>query len=300
MPKEKLHSVLAQSNLLSDHIKQIADFSLANVTIRIVTHNMLNKCHNEPWPDNAWNIAENAEQYSARLKLLAQEYKNDISHGATIVALQEAPRGEIAESFFNSMNLKTSWKFEVRETGDTDEQALMFIYNESVTGEIQEVAELLDQRANSYRFKINGQEVNFINVHIPYGASFDDKLPSTVFKLQELMKIEENELKIRFGDHNANTSRYKDLLVWQKELPTSLAYNIKTKEFSFIDDRDGNLYKNYDGFAVSDNYQDKGYSYTLYPSQLVIPNTDSNAEFTVTSVPNLPQLGALDEFNETV
>ncbi len=54
MTNAELHPIFSNSTL-SDHIKQIADFKIHNQTIRIVSHNMLNKCHAGTYPDNAWN-----------------------------------------------------------------------------------------------------------------------------------------------------------------------------------------------------------------------------------------------------
>lgn len=279
-----------ETNYLSDHIKQIADFTFNGTKIRVVTHNMLNRCTKGEYTDNAWNIAENNEQYLARLELMAKQYQQDAMKGATIIGLQEAPRAELAEQFFKFMELGSSWKYVVRNTANSDEQALMFIYNEAVTGPIKEAKYELNERACSYSFIINGQNVEFINIHAHYTETFDYNLAATKVKMAELMKTEGKDIKIRFGDHNANQNRYQDLLVWQDNLPTSTAFDKKTNSFSFTDERDGNTYKNYDGFAVSANYLAHGHSYTLHPSPVMSPALSNNGNLKVINTPEIPSL----------
>ncbi len=79
-------------------------------------------------------ITETDQQYQVRLNVLSSEYQEDIQNGTNIIALQEAPREPIAEDLFQSLQLRSSWKYEVRNTGNIYEQALMFIYDESAIG----------------------------------------------------------------------------------------------------------------------------------------------------------------------
>ncbi len=77
------------------------------------------------------------------------------------------------------------------------------------------------------------------------------------------MSTQESEIKIRFGDHNANSNQHSYLLVSQNLFPTSATYDTVNKRVSFSDKRDAregleNSYKNYDGFAVSKSYLQDG------------------------------------------
>ncbi|MEK6733497.1 MAG: hypothetical protein AABY27_00090, partial [Pseudomonadota bacterium] len=106
---------------------------------------------------------------------------------------------------------------------------------------------------------------------------------STLNKIQELMSTSESEIKIRFGDHNANSNRHTDLLVYQNKFPTSVTYDTVNKKVSFSDKRDvkeglENSHKNYDGFAVSNNYLQDGHSYTIYPSKVFLANESANSQ----------------------
>jgi hypothetical protein len=301
-----IHPEIGKTRLLSDHIKQIADICINDTTLRIVTHNMLKKCRAKNSDNtytntnNAWNIDESEEQYWDRLTSLAKDYNQDIAKGASIIALQEAP-GD-ADRFFKLMNLDASWHYESRSTGKAQDQKLMLIYNAHII-EIKEVLEVLDQKGNLYKSNIKelGLEVNLINVHIPYGESSYQKLGKTKDSLVAIMNTDPG-ISIRFGDHNANTSRFKDLKVWQNTMPTSFAYDKEDPEtgkaiFSFIDKRDERLgipepYKNYDGFAFSKNFENnESYSYVLRESQVIIPTGDTNTNFIITELPEVPVLG---------
>ncbi|MFN7039294.1 MAG: hypothetical protein ACK4OM_07005 [Alphaproteobacteria bacterium] len=272
-------------NPLSDHLKQIGEFNIGSTELIIVTHNVLNKCTHGEWPDNAWNIEENDDQYQARLNLLAAEYALDIKKGASVIALQEAPRKPIADKFFTQikeLSGKDNLGYVINDTADTDEQALMFIYNKQILGECLNSSLILDGHAQSLKFKLAHQDIEFINIHALYKPD-QTKQKEYADQVMNLMKIDNNELKIRIGDHNANNTYYSDLIVGQSELSTSVAYNIKEKCFDFKDQRDGK-YKNYDGFAVSENISSD--SYKIYSEGAMLAVSSNFPKIHILNTPN--------------
>jgi len=221
---------------LSDHSKQVADFKLPNgVTIRAVTHNMLEQCAGF---NNAWMTEETPDEYRARLKELAKGYKEEIQKGASVIALQEAPKlQQDLDIFIAQMNLPTTWQYHY-QINDKDQGMLMFYDTAVVGNQISKPKPILNNRGSSYQFKVGKEILEISNIHAAYGKT-------TPENMQDLMKPEPGKIKIRMGDHNGDKSKFRDLITHPTEESTSIAHNMIKGEFNTKP-------KQYDGFACSD------------------------------------------------